>query len=353
MAHPAARLITLILLLQSHPNRKAADLAAELGVSVRTLHRYINALEEMGIPVYAEHGPNGGFSLVRGYRLPPLVLTPDEAVAVHLGTGLVEELWGRLYREAARGALAKLDAVLPDAQRSETAWARRSLVTTGLNRSDLAELTPMLEQMRRAIFERRRLVMVYHNNNRPEATRRELDPYALVHRWGWWYAVGFCHLRKEVRSFRLDRIESLDMTDSKFAPPEHFDLNAFLAMDGEGQPRIVACMRFAPDFAHIAMSNRSYWDTLEVQPDNAVLVTFSAPDLYWAASTVLGYGPGVNVVGPETLRSLVHAWATEIVRQNAPTEGAGPPSQPGGDDKPEGMTIHGPSPDPDAHQPEL
>ena len=106
MTTPATRLITLIMLLQRRPNQKAADLAEKLGVSVRTLHRYFGMLEEMGIPVYAERGPYGGFSLVRGYKLPPLIFTPEEAVAVYLGTSLVGEMWGQLYREAAQGALA-------------------------------------------------------------------------------------------------------------------------------------------------------------------------------------------------------------------------------------------------------
>src|SRR5512137_1769001 len=121
MPTPATRLITLIMLLQRHPNQKAADLAHELGVSIRTLHRYFEMLDEMGVPVYAERGPYGGFSLVRGYRMPPLALTPEEAVAVTLGTSLVPEMWGELYREAATGALAKLDQVLPEEQRSEAA----------------------------------------------------------------------------------------------------------------------------------------------------------------------------------------------------------------------------------------
>ncbi len=72
MTKPANRLLTLILLLQRQPNQKAADLADSLGVSVRTLHRYIELLDEMGIPVYTERGPCGGFSLVRGYKMPPL-----------------------------------------------------------------------------------------------------------------------------------------------------------------------------------------------------------------------------------------------------------------------------------------
>ena len=89
----AARLITLIMTLKRQPAQKAADLAEKLGVSVRTLHRYFGMLEEIGIPIYAERGPYGGFSLVRGYRLPPLVFTPEEATAIYLGTGLVSEIW--------------------------------------------------------------------------------------------------------------------------------------------------------------------------------------------------------------------------------------------------------------------
>ena len=86
------------MLLQRRPRQKAAELAVELGVSPRTIHRYVVMLDEMGIPVYAERGPHGGFSLARGYEMPPLVFTPEEAVAVHLGTSLVEGMWGRLYR---------------------------------------------------------------------------------------------------------------------------------------------------------------------------------------------------------------------------------------------------------------
>ena len=106
MPNSATRLITLIMLLQRQPNQKAAELAEKLNISVRSLHRYIARLEEMGIPIYSERGPYGGFSLVRGYKMPPLVFSPEEAVAIYLGTSLVEEMWGRLYLEAAQAALA-------------------------------------------------------------------------------------------------------------------------------------------------------------------------------------------------------------------------------------------------------
>ena len=150
MPNPATRLITLIMLLQRKPNQKAHELAEQLGVSVRTVQRYILMLDDMGIPVYAERGPYGGYALVRGYKMPPLVLTPEEAVAVYLGTGLVEKMWGQLYQEAAQGALAKLDNLLPDEQLNEVAWARRTLLATHMHRADHKELAPVLDKLRRA-----------------------------------------------------------------------------------------------------------------------------------------------------------------------------------------------------------
>lgn len=312
MTKPASRLLTLILLLQNRPNRKAAELAAELGISVRTLHRYFGMLDEMGIPVYSERGPYGGFSLVRGYRMPPLMLTAEEAAAVALGTGMVEELWGELYREAARGALLKLENLLPDEQRREVAWARQTLVATGMHRADLAAQTPFLEKLRRAIRERRQVRMEYHSSSQPHPERRDFDPYALVHRWGWWYVIGYCRLRGDLRTFRVDRIAGLELLAEGFDLPSGFDLEAYLASEPHGQAQVTARLRFAPESAGAALGNRSYWEKLEEQPDGSVEVTLSAPTLEWAASTCLAYGPAVEVQEPPELRRMVASWAQAI-----------------------------------------
>lgn len=315
MATVATRLITLILILQRQPGQKAADLAERLGVSVRTLHRYFEMLDEMGVPVYAERGPYGGFSLVRGYKLPPLVFTPEEAVAVSLGTSLVHEIWGQLYHEAAQGALAKLENVLPDEQRQEIAWARRSLIATGMNRADIEMLAPSLEKLRRAVRENRRVSTTYQSGSTPQGgayphgEKRDLDPYALIHRWGWWYVVGFCHLRQSLRTFRVDRISELALTDQTFAFPADFDIHAYMAQEWQNIPQMKVRMRFAPQFAHLAQYGRGYWESLDEQPDGSALVTFSAPDVHAAASNVLAYGPAVTVLEPPEVRQLVKEWA--------------------------------------------
>jgi predicted DNA-binding transcriptional regulator YafY len=303
------------MLLQRQPNQKAADLAKALGVSIRSLHRYVGMLDEMGVPVYSERGPYGGFSLVRGYRMPPLVFTPEEAVAVYLGASMVPEIWGRLYGEAARGALAKLDNVLPEAQLGEVAWARKSLVATGMHRAHLDDLGPCLESLRGAIREQRRVRIVYRNANTSTGQPRQVDPYALVHRWGWWYLFGLCHLRRAIRSFRLDRIDDLRVLDKTFAMPDDFDVRAQMAKGFESQSSIMMRMRFSPLAANVDQQNRAYWDKLEEQPDGSVIVTMTMPDLMWGAATAMAYGPIVVVLEPPELRAMVRDWATAVAAQ--------------------------------------
>jgi predicted DNA-binding transcriptional regulator YafY len=315
MSTTATRLITLIMLLQRQPNQKAASLAEKLGVSIRTLHRYFGMLDEMGIPIYAERGPYGGFSLVRGYKLPPLVFTPEEAVAIYLGTSLVSEMWGQLYQESAGGALAKLENVLPDEQRNEIAWARRSLIATGMHRADPSALAPLLEKLRRAAREHRQIDMEYQSTTKANANQRQIDPYALVHRSGWWYLVGYCHLRQGVRTFRVDRIQNLEILSQTFEMPDDFDIHAYLKSEFADQPVVRATLRFTPEGAHIAKSNVSGWESLQENPDGSVDVILSAPYLPWLASMTMSFSTFVTVLDPPELRDMVREWAQAVVEQ--------------------------------------
>lgn len=315
MTQPATRLINLIMLLQRRPNQKAADLAAELGISVRSLHRYMDGLDEMGIPIYSERGPAGGFSLVRGYKLPPLVFTPEEAVSLSLGASLVQEMWSSLYSEAAASALARLNALLPEAQRQEAAWARRSLVASGMQRPNLERLAPLLETLRQAARENQKVRMAYLSPGRPDATSRTVDPHALAYRWGWWYVIGYCHRREGMRIFRLDRITELTRLDEIFVPEKDFDARAFFEGEMAADQGLTVRLRFQPEMAQVAHANPFNWTDKEDQPDGSVIVSMQVPDLTWAASLALAYGPGVVVLEPEAVRQEVCRWAQSIASQ--------------------------------------
>ena len=300
------------MLLERQPNQKAAALAEALGVSVRTLHRYFGMLDELGIPIYSERGPQGGFSLVRGYKMPPLFFSPAEAAALCLGTGLVADLWGKLYHEAAQSAAAKLENILPEVQLTEVAWARRTLVNTAVPRIGLQSFAPLLESLRCALVEHNTVHMVYHGSGQSDALERDFDPYALAYRQGWWYAIGYCHLRQAIRAFRVDRIQSLEKLPTRFEIPPSFDAQSYLTFEIQSQEGVHVRMHLTPEFAYLASNTPTFWEKLENQSDGSVIVTVFQSDIYRAAGFVFSYGPAATVLEPDSLRELMHNWAAAI-----------------------------------------
>ena len=308
MGNVATRLISIIFILQSKPSVKAAELAEELGVSERTIHRYMGMLDELGIPIYSERGPYGGFSLVKGYKLPPLIFTAEEATVLYLGANLIKEVWGKSYRDAACSATAKLDNVLPDELLQEVSRAQEALVVTGLHRFDYSPWEHFIDDLRHCIEDRRRAHLVYRAFSRQETTEREVDPYALVHQWGVWYLVGHCHLRGEMRIFRVDRIQALTPLETTFVRPADFSVTEYMARSFEpSEPVYEVEVRFDPPVAPFVKEEHADWRHLTENPDGSVTVTFMSPDLDWPTSFVLRYGEAATVIRPPELVEKVKA----------------------------------------------
>jgi predicted DNA-binding transcriptional regulator YafY len=306
MANVATRLISIILMLQSRGTLKASELAEELGVSERTIHRYMGMLDEMGIPIYSERGPYGGFSLVRGYKLPPLVFTPEEATVLYLGAELVKDIWGQAYHDAAVAATAKLDSVLAEAMLQEVRQARSGLLVTGWLRRDYGPWAPILDDLRRCVARRRQVRLTYHSFHR-EITERIVDPYALALQWGNWYLAGYCHLRGDLRTFRIDRIHHVQPTGETFEIPPSFDAREYLLRMARERPATYyrVAIRFDPDVAHIVRERQEAWQELTDHEDGSVTLAFDASDLAWPCRWVLTYQDKATVVGPPELAAMV------------------------------------------------
>ncbi|MGD8626706.1 MAG: YafY family protein [Anaerolineae bacterium] len=313
MSNVATRLISIILMLQSRGTLKASELAEELDVSERTIHRYMGMLDELGIPIYSERGPYGGFSLVRGYKLPPLIFTPEEATALYLGAALVRDIWGASYQDAVVAATAKLDNVLPDALLQEVKRAQQGLVVTGWLRRDYGPWAPILDDLRRSVARRQRVYLVYQSF-RQEITRRPLDPYALALQWGNWYVVGHCHLRDDLRTFRVDRIQKVEPAGESFEVPADFSARDYLLRMTDGRPstyyRVV--VRFEPEVAHIVRERLEEWQELVEGDDGSVTLSFDASDLAWPCRWVLTYQDKATVLGPPELVAMVRDAARAI-----------------------------------------
>ncbi|MFJ5680548.1 helix-turn-helix transcriptional regulator [Streptomyces sp. NPDC093097] len=227
MSHPLTRVLTLLELLQTHAVLTGAELAGRLGTDVRTIRRYTAHLRDLGIPVEAERGRYGGYRLARGYRMPPLVLTNDEALAVVLGLLAAERLGMGTAAPAGAGALAKIERVLPNALRDPLAAMQETLSFTAHPVPAQAPESGVLLALAQASRAGTTVAMTYRSRHQ-DHTERDMDPYGVVFHTGRWYVVGHDHLRDSLRTFRIDRIASVAPRTQTFNAPDGFDAVAHL-----------------------------------------------------------------------------------------------------------------------------
>jgi predicted DNA-binding transcriptional regulator YafY len=315
MTNVATRLLSLILMLQSRPTWKAADLAAELNVSERTVHRYMGMIEEMGIPVYSERGRYGGFSLVRGYRLPPLIFTAEEATVLYMGANLIRDVWGKTYQDAVTAATSKLDNVLPDALRQDVDRAQRSLVVAGWTSRDYQPWEPTIHALRRCIVEGCCARLLYRGYSRRDVTERVVEPYALTLQWGTWYLVGYCRLREDLRTFRVDRIQDVTPLKDRFSMPRDFSLRDYLDRTLRDELPYAVVVHLAPTVAENVRETHGHWMQITDHADGSITACFGVVDLGWVSGWVLSYGAAARVSEPPELIDRVRAAAEGALRR--------------------------------------
>lgn len=245
MSGPTTRVLAALELLQSHRQISGAELAERLEVDRRTVRRYIAVLEELGIPVTTEQGRYGGYSLVAGFKLPPMMFTDEETLAIALGLLAARQLGLAAYAPAIAGVEAKLERVMPDNLKRRVRAVRdttRVILPRGepsLDDHALLTLTSAAEDSQRVAFR-------YHSPERG-LMDRSIDPYGVVFRQGRWYVIGFCHLRQAMRSFRLDRIDQVQACTETFRRPADFDPATFLqdSLSSWGQDHEVSVLLHA------------------------------------------------------------------------------------------------------------
>lgn len=222
MSRPATRVLALLEVLQDRGLVPAAELADRLGVDARSVRRYATALRELGIPVESVRGRYGGYRLAPGYRLPPLMLGDDEAVATAVALAAAGERDAVGEPSAADRALVKLTRVLPAPLRHRVN-ALVSATERLAQRPAVPVPDPEVALTLAAAVRSRTRVRIDHTRPGGEPTTRELDPYGLVVHNRRWYLVGRDHLRGEVRTFRVDRIAAAAGLHRRFTPPDGFD----------------------------------------------------------------------------------------------------------------------------------
>ncbi|WP_242108426.1 helix-turn-helix transcriptional regulator [Luteimonas aquatica] len=313
MERPATRVLAVLELLQTHGRLPGSELARRIGVDGRTLRRYVVALEQIGVPIVAERGRYGGYALVAGFKLPPMMFTDDEALALSVGLLAARNLGLADAAPAVASAQAKLERVMP------TTLKRRVRAIDETVALDLAPGTAAsgsnatLMTLSGAAQSRQRVRLHYRTAQRG-ATERDLDPYGLAWRGGRWYVVGHCHLRGDVRSFRLDRIEDVRPLPKSFGRPERFDTLAHLAFSLASLPRSHAVeVRLSADLATV---KDALFEAIGLfEPDgDGVLLFAQVDDLDWFARELARLPFDFEIRGPAALRRALRAQAGRLRR---------------------------------------
>ncbi|MEV0133001.1 WYL domain-containing protein [Dactylosporangium sp. NPDC050688] len=316
MPRPTARVLALLEILQGGGTHTALDLARRLDVDERTVRRYAEHLLDLDVPVESVRGRYGGYRLAPGFRMPPLMLTDEEALAVLLGlvaghrAGLATA-----SREAAEAAAAKVRRVLPStlAARLDALFATTDF--TAPERETTTPETSVMLRLAAAARQRRPAVIVYTNRG-GRRSERTVHPYGIVAHSGRWYVTGPDSVSGELRTFRLDRITQVRLAQGTFTVPDGFRPADVVRASLAGTPwrhEVAIAVQGTADEVHTRLPRGIA--TVEPHAGHGpdwVLVRLRAQQLDWLPGVLAELGRPFLVEEPAQLRDVISAWTHRV-----------------------------------------
>jgi len=311
----ADRLLSILLLLQVNRRITARELAQRLEVSERTIHRDMEALSAAGVPVIAERGTGGGWTLLEEYRTNLTGLNPTEIQTLFLKPSrLLADLgWGK----ASEAALIKLLAALPSARHRDAEYMRQRIYVDTSSWSRSEEAIPFLPTLQEAVWQERSLHLTYRRSD-DTAVERLVDPLGLVVKGSVWYLVAA--VEGEMRTYRVSRVQNAKLADRPCVRPRAFNLATYWKQSSAqfmaNLPRYQATVRVAPTLVSRIRSMWRYASIEQADPPDAegwIRLSMNFEVEEQACEYILGFGPLIEVLEPQGLREKVIDLAQSIV----------------------------------------
>lgn len=285
---------------------RAQEIADRFNISLRTVYRDIRALEEAGIPVIGEAGQ--GYSLVEGYRLPPVMFNKEEALAFITAEKLVEKLTDSSTSECFRSAMFKVRAVLRTVERDllEGIDSHIQVLRTKGQEKNTVD-SGFIQTILKSIADKKAVIIKYFTNYRQENTERCIEPVGVFFLDSYWHLFAFCKMRNDYRDFRLDRILNLQLTDISFEK-QHPALHSYLEKVYECHDLHEVVIRVERKY-HRFLEGQKYYNGFvseEVKQDD-VEMNFLTMSLEGFARWYLTFGDKAHIVKPESLKERANS----------------------------------------------
>jgi predicted DNA-binding transcriptional regulator YafY len=305
------RLHAILTHLQSKKKVTAQEMADRFNISLRTVYRDVKALDESGVPVIGEAGT--GYTIMEGYRLPPVMFTQEEASALLLGAKLAERFTDGSVKRHFHAALFKIKAVLrsPDKEYVDSLTEHIEILTRYAPDNDSPQ--QYLSMLQQAVVGKKIVQLHYRSNLKEEVTRRRVEPIGLLHYGSAWHLIGWCHLRTDYRDFRLTRMLGVTLEDATFDPAAHPSIKEYietLRASADLQEAIVLVDKRIVKF----LQEQKYLNGFVSEEDlgDFVRMKFLTSSFPYFARWLLMYTDAIRVDSPESLKSEIKTLSEKL-----------------------------------------
>ena len=304
------RIVAILIQLQSKKIVKAQELANRFEVSLRTIYRDIRTLEASGVPIYSEAGI--GYALMDGYRLPPVMFTREEASSFIASEKLMQKFTDRTLGNHYTSAMYKLKAVLRSDDKDWVSSIESNILMQSSEKLFNDKSPNTLAVLFESIAEKTQVFISYEASNAEGITERKIEPVGVFHDNNNWYVLGYCHLRKDYRQFRADRIHKITKTETAFTL-KHNSLETYLDKE-KTISTIKIRILVEKKIAHYLSYDRKYYGFVsEKEIDGKIEMTFITREIEEGFPRwYLMFGDYAEILEPEKLKTRV----LELVERN-------------------------------------
>jgi len=308
------RVSAILIQLQSRRVVKAMDIAERFNISLRTVYRDIKTLEEAGIPIIGEAGV--GYSIMDGYRLPPVMFTREEATAFLTAEKFVEKMTDASTAEHHKSAMYKIRAILKTSEKNllEDIDSKIEVLKSHsqLNVDNKDHIQPILN----GIAQRKVLTIDYFAIHSQEHTNRDIEPIGIFYKESHWHLIAFCRMRMDYRDFRIDRINKVLVADKIF-DNKHPTLKAYIAQTAKEQELDLVVMRVDKSvYRHLEYQKYYSGFVSEKTIGDQIEMTFLTTSLEGFARWFLMFGDQAEIISPDSLKERIGVIATSIAQKN-------------------------------------